>query len=109
MVDVLIPLYISVLVDPASSDLRTFPQNRQLIHSHFLQRVTEIGPKYPEAFRNVMQVFPASKAKLEAAVRASHSAKGSTQSAKGSARTQRGFTQAQQPSIKLKMDFSNFK
>ena len=106
ILEILIPLYISVLMDPATSDPSTQPKNRQVLHSHFLQRVTEIGPKNPVAFRNIMQTTPTLKAKLESAIRVNQSAKAS---AKGVSGTSRGFTQPQQPSIKLKMDFSNFK
>jgi len=56
-----------------------------------------------------MQVSPSLKVKLESAVRASQSSGGSAQHAKSTARTSQGFSQPQQPSIKLKMDFSNFK
>lgn len=108
MMALLIPLYISVLLDLNTSELRTFPPKQQQIHAHLLQRVTEVGPKYPEAFRCVMQSSPASKLKLEAAVRASHQSKGLAQGGAMADRSQRSISQ-QQPSIKLKMDFSNFK
>ena len=108
MVGLIIPLYISALLDLTTSDIRTFPPKHQQIHVHLLQRVTEVGPKYPEAFRCMMQASPASKQKLEAAVKASHHSKGLSQ---GGARTApiQSFSQQQKPSIKLKMDFSNFK
>ena len=113
MMALLIPLYISVLADPFTSDLRTLSKSHKQVHDYFLQRVTLIGPKYPEAFRNVMQTSPALKQKLEAAVRANQSAATRappTQSRLGAG--QGPLTQPQQqqqPSIKLKMDFSNFK
>ena len=57
-----------------------------------------------------MQASQGLKQKLEAAVRANQSSaksKGAAQAGvKGSAR---GMSQQQQPAIKLKMDFSNFK
>lgn len=101
----IIPLYISVLADPSTSDLRTLPQAHRQVHDFFLQRVTLVGPKHPEAFRSVMQASQALKQKLEAAVRDNQSvakAKGSTQAGVKS-------IPQQQPAIKLKMDFSNFK
>jgi hypothetical protein len=112
MMALIIPLYISILSDPSTSGLQTLSKTQIQVHEFFLQRVTHIGPKYPEAFRNVMQVSPALKLKLESAVRFSQSAaksKGSTSlEAKGAVRG--GAQQVQQqPSIKLKMDFSNFK
>ena len=110
MMALLIPLYISILADPSTTDLRTLPKAQVQIHEFFLQRVTLIGPKYPEAFRSVMQASSALKLKLESAVRASQKAKGSAPlRAKGGGVTAQQKQQQQQPSIKLKMDFSNFK
>ena len=115
MMALLIPLYISVLADPMTSDLRTLSKAHRQVHDYFLQRVTLIGPKYPEAFRSVMQASPALKQKLEAAVRANQStataAAGRGPPTQGHLGVGRGpvAQQQQQPSIKLKMDFSNFK
>lgn len=116
MMALLIPLYISILFDPSTSDLRTLPKAQVQVHEFFLQRVTLIGPKYPEAFRNVMQASPGLKLKLESAVRSSQSAartKGPVplrgKGAGNSGIQPQQQQQQQQPSIKLKMDFSNFK
>ena len=101
MMSLLLPLYISLLIDPTSRSVT--PELRQ-IHDYILQQVTQIGPKYPGAFRSVMQTSPALKQKLESAIRAS-------QSPSKAVRTQasRSAGRQHQPSIKLKMDFSNFK
>ena len=102
----LLPLYISLLVDPSIS--RSVSQQQRQIHDFVLQQVTQIGPKYPGAFRSVMQSSPAFKQKLETAIRASQSpskAARTTAAARSGGRMQH----QQQPSIKLKMDFSNFK
>lgn len=110
MMALLVPLYISTLADPMTSDLRTLSKAHRQVHEYFLQRVTLIGPKHPEAFRSVMQASPALKHKLEAAVRSNQKSKGMAQagvkSVGGGVAQQQ---QQQQPSIKLKMDFSNFK
>ena len=113
MVALLIPLYISILANPLTSDLQALPKAHLEVHSYFLQQVTLIGPKHPEAFRSVMQASPALKQKLELAIRFNQTVaktKGSLPAAKGIGRggAQR-VQQQQQPSIKLKMDFSNFK
>lgn len=116
MVALLIPLYVSILVDPSTCDLRTLPKTQVQIHEFFLQRVTLVGPKYPEAFRNVMQASPAIKLKLESAIRSKNmtKTKGSAPlgakgaGSAGGAQPQQQ-QQQQQPAIKLKMDFSNFK
>lgn len=99
-----LPLYISLLVDPASS--RSISQQQRKIHDYILQQVTQIGPKYPGAFRSVMQTSPALKQKLEGAVRASQSP---SKAVRTQSQRSGGRAQQQQPSIKLKMDFSNFK
>lgn len=106
MMALIIPLYVSVLLDPLTSDLQTLSKQHRQIHDHFLERVKLVGPKHPEAFRSVMQTSPALKQKLEAAVRSSQTAAKAAAMSQGS-RTRAGTQQ--QPSIKLKMDFSNFK
>ena len=105
MMGLLLPLYISLLIDPTSTPIT---QHQRQIHSYTLQQVTQIGPKYPAAFRSVMQTSPALKQKLEAAVRAGQAAPGRVGGGRGQAAAGSRMQQ-QQPSIKLKMDFSNFK
>lgn len=109
MMALIIPLYISTLADPSTSDLRTLPKGRRQVHDFFLQQVTLVGPKHPEAFRSVMQASPALKQKLEAAVRASQGAARAKGTGQAGVRGLGRGAQQQQPAIKLKMDFSNFK
>ena len=115
MMGLLLPLYISLLIDPttavSSRGVGTVTQQQRQIHSHTLQQVTQIGPKYPTAFRSVMQSSPALKQKLENAVRAGQATAPGKAGGRGQATALRtgGHVQQQQPSIKLKMDFSNFK
>ena len=63
----------------------------------------KIGPKYPGPFRSIMSSQPELKSRLENAVRANQA----------SAKPKQPAVQAKvapaQPSIKLRMDFSNFK
>lgn len=101
MMGLLVPLYVSVLCDP--SVYRSSTKQKRQIHDHILKVVTQIGPKYPESFRSIVQSSPALKQKLESAVRASQT----TSKAPAARRVQP--QQQQAPSIKLKMDFSNFK
>lgn len=100
----LLPLYISLLIDPTLP--RSVAQQRKQVHDYVLQQVTQIGPKYPTAFRSVMQTSPALKQRLEVAIRAGQSTNKDTRTQ--TSRSGVGQMQ-QQPSIKLKMDFSNFK
>ena len=104
MMGLLLPLYISLLIDPTLP--RSVAQQRKQIHDYVLQQVTQIGPKYPTAFRSVMQASPALKQRLEVAIRAGQSTSKDTRTQ--TSRSGVGQMQ-QQPSIKLKMDFSNFK
>jgi hypothetical protein len=114
MMGLLLPLYISLLIDPTSPSLSSrgnhaISQHQRQIHSYTLQQVTQIGPKYPAAFRSVMQSSPALKQKLENAVRAGQAAPGNAGGRGQVGGRTGGRMQQQQPSIKLKMDFSNFK
>ena len=110
MMGLLLPLYISLLIDPTSSSRGgTITQQQRQIHDYTLQQVTQIGPKYPAAFRSVMQSSPALKQKLENAVRAGQAAPGKAGGRGQAAARTGGHMQQQQPAIKLKMDFSNFK
>ena len=102
MMGLVIPLLISSLLPAAAAAAPPPSQKQRQFHEHVLKRVTQIGPKFPEAFRSVMQASPALRQRLEGAVRASH-----TPSKPGPAPSRARTQQA--PSIKLKMDFSNFK
>lgn len=104
MMKLLLPLYVSVLVEP--STLYTVTKQRRQIHDHILKHVTRIGPKYPEAFRSVMQDSPDLNQRLKMAIQANQSI--SQRSVAGVGERKGGQLQ-QAPSIKLKMDFSNFK
>ena len=103
MMNLLIPLYVSLLLEPAT--LRTASKQSRQMHEYLLQHVTHIGPKHPEAFRNVMQTAPDLNQRLKNAIQA-----GQSTGPQAVAAMRRGAGQTQQaPSIKLKMDFSNFK
>lgn len=104
MLGLLLPLFISCLHPPSTSGAAR--RQRQPLHDHTLQRLQAIGPKYPTAFKSIMQASPLLRQQLESAIRSSQS--GGETPALGSHR-ETSRTQAQPPSIKLKMDFSNFK
>ena len=97
----LVPLFVSALVVGPST-----PVTKQQTHfqDHVLQRLMQIGPRYPAAFRTIMQGSPVLKQQLEGAIRASQS---STRPPLKVGGTRQQLQQA--PAIKLKMDFSNFK
>ena len=103
MMKLLLPLYVSLLLEPTT--LRMASKQCRQIHDHLLQHVTHIGPKHPEAFRSVMGTAPDLNQRLKSAIQA-----GQSSGPQVTAAVRRGAGQTQQaPSIKLKMDFSNFK
>ncbi|XP_022085919.1 HEAT repeat-containing protein 5B-like [Acanthaster planci] len=103
LLSLLVPILISLLV-PSAILPSTSRQSRAL-HEQALQRLVKIGPLYPAAFKTVVGGMPELKAKLEAAIRANQAAvnKQKTQHAQV-----KPVAPPAAPSIKLKMDFSNF-
>ena len=63
----------------------------------------KIGPKYPQPFKHIMTSSPELKHQLEKAIRA-HQASSQAKTPKAQPKVALA-----QPSIKLRMDFSNFK
>lgn len=102
MMGLLVPLFVSALVVDSSAPVT---KQQTQFQDHVLQRLMQIGPRYPVAFRTIMQGSPVLKQQLEAAIRASQSSS-RTPLRVGGGRQQ---LPQQAPSIKLKMDFSNFK
>ena len=97
----LVPILISLLSD--SANLPKGGKITRNLHDQALQKLMKIGPKYPGPFRSIMSSQPELKSRLESAVRANQA----------SAKPKQPAVQAKvapaQPSIKLRMDFSNFK
>ncbi len=100
MLKFLVPLYVSLLLEPTS--LTKASESVKAIHDHLLSQVTQVGPKHPDIFRSIMVATPSLNQRLKAALQASHS---TGARAVGEGRR----NQQQAPAIKLKMDFSNFK
>jgi hypothetical protein len=94
MLELLIPLFVSLLVDPKtlkrSSDRKKFQES-------LLQKLTAIGRHYPVPFKTLMT--PSLKTRLETAIKGSQ--------ATSTSKTTQSIRQ--QPSIALTMDFSKFK
>ena len=101
MLGLLLPLFVSCLTSSPSSHT-----SHSSLHSHSLQQLMAIGPKYPEPFKSIMQATPLLRQQLENAIKAGQGA-GPVQG--GRRRETSQTPQVQAPSIKLKMDFSNFK
>ncbi|CAG0883432.1 unnamed protein product [Darwinula stevensoni] len=105
MLKLVVPCLLHLLEDPSLLSQAT-PYRRSL-HQLALQKLMQIGPQFPQEFRSLMTKHPKMRQKLEAAVKADSDA--------NQARFQQGKEsrgnpqpQQQQPSIRLKMDFSNF-
>ena len=94
----LVPLYVALLLEPTSLQSASKPIKQ--IHEHLLSHVTQVGPKYPEVFRSIMQTSPELNQRLKAALQARQS--------DGPRVSESGRKTQQAPAIKLKMNFSNF-
>ena len=98
-----VPLFVNLLIDPLSASQAS--KQKKAVHDHVLQSLKQTGPKYPAAFKAVMQSVPQVKQQLEAAIRAEQTPLKSGKI--GRPGMERSDSKA--PAIKLKMDFSNFK
>ena len=108
LISIFVPMMVSYLVE--SDKLSSAPKVARLLHDSALQRLVKIGPQSPAHFRSIMQSRPELKTRLEAAVKTQQetAASGSGQ-VKGQGHNKAGMlSQPAKPSIKLKMDFSNF-
>ena len=81
----------------------TSKQSRAL-HEQALQKLMKIGPLYPAAFKSVISGAPDLKSKLEGAIRANQAAVNKMKAQHSQVKQ----AMPAAPSIKLKMDFSNF-
>ncbi|XP_033625996.1 HEAT repeat-containing protein 5B-like [Asterias rubens] len=98
----LVPILISLLV-PMTILPSTSKQSRAL-HEQALQKLMKIGPLYPAAFKSVISGAPDLKSKLEGAIRANQAAVNKMKAQHSQVKQ----AMPAAPSIKLKMDFSNF-
>lgn len=106
MVALLVPILISYLFsggDTSTSQQQQTKQSRAL-HDHVLQRLIKTGHQYPNAFKSVMAASPDLKTKLETAIHANQASNKAKQSSRQPSRPKTSAP----PSIKLKMNFSNF-
>ena len=101
MLGLLVPILVALLLD--STSLPKGSKIAKNLHEQALQKLMKIGPKYPDPFRTVMTSSPDLKPRLEAAVRANQTLVKPKQPA-----VQPKVAPAK-PSIKLRMDFSNYK
>jgi hypothetical protein len=109
MLTLLVPMLVSYFNEDDKPN-ECFGKFSNKLHDYALQRLMKIGPQYPSDFRTVMQSCPELKLRLEGAVKASQlrHTNTSAESAADLAAAKLAASQPTQPSIKLKMDFSNF-
>jgi hypothetical protein len=101
LLNIYLPLLVSLLSE--RSGLRTKSYRNQL-HVYALQKLTSIGPKYPLEFRQVIGSVPKFRITLENAIRNQQTnAMNDIQNV-----TQNNIGHRDNPSIKLKVDFSNY-
>lgn len=106
MVALLVPILISYLFSGGDTSTSQQPQTKQsrALHDHVLQRLIKTGHQYPNAFKSVMAASPDLKTKLETAIHANQASNKAKQSSRQPSRPKTSAP----PSIKLKMNFSNF-
>lgn len=91
-----------------------------LIHEHSLKKLTEIGPKYPEEFKQIMNSNPTYSCSLKKAIHqqskksssntiVKHNDSDSFSSGQPNSLLQSSNNETNNPTIKLKVDFSNYK
>ena len=102
MLNLLIPLLISLLVNTEKSSFLS--NGQRLVRAHALERLKLMGPKYPAEFKSIIASNPQFKKTLESALKSSQEVGKIGQSTSST-----NVKQPAQPTIKLKMDFSNFK
>ncbi|KAH9415275.1 HEAT repeat-containing protein 5B [Dermatophagoides pteronyssinus] len=118
MLYIYIPALISLLnVDQSSTEIHQtntrlvsqFHTQKIMIHEHSLKKLTEIGPKYPDEFKQIMNGNPTYSDCLKKAIH-HQGRKNLNDINNGSTTTlsqQKSSNENQ--SIKLKVDFSNYK
>uniref|UniRef100_H2Y0W9 HEAT repeat-containing protein 5B n=1 Tax=Ciona intestinalis TaxID=7719 RepID=H2Y0W9_CIOIN len=106
VVGMVVPILISCLTETTTS---TTTQHRVSLHDSALKKLLQIGLAYPEPFKSSLETVPGFKARLENAIRKNQN---DAQQARERAVVKNSAASAtnkpSQPSIKLKMDFSNF-
>jgi len=108
LLDVYIPILVSLLQVDDTADKTDMNTNAcvKTQHEMALGKLTRIGGLYPQDFKRLLGEHEELKRRLEAALLQQNQAK---QHAMLQASQQRQVIHSQQPSIKLKTDFSNFK
>lgn len=100
----LLNIHIPVLINFLSDDPNSAPQFKRLLHDTTLAKLTKLGAQWPAEFKSLLHSDAGMRGRVERAVL--HNAE--RQKALSQAAQQSAALPAA-PSIKLKMDFSNFK
>lgn len=97
---------VSCFTEP--SQLPGASKQARALHDQVLQRVIKIGHQYQAAFKIVVTASPDLKAKLEGAIRAQNASITKDKKMQQMRNQAKAAAVPAAPSIKLKMDFSNF-
>lgn len=126
MLYIYIPALISLLnVDSPHTEMMAAEKRflsqthtkKLLIHEHSLKKLTEIGPKYPDEFKQIMNSNPTYSSSLKKAIhqqskKSSSNTTGDSFSTTGQSNSlfqSSTNNETNNPTIKLKVDFSNYK
>ncbi|XP_042908893.1 HEAT repeat-containing protein 5B [Parasteatoda tepidariorum] len=104
IVGLYVPTLVTLLLDPDSPQ-QSFSPARLAVHECALQQLMKIGPQYPHEFRTVVGCSVRLKNRIEACIRIAQAGSSNFNRDNSSSQTQ---TSSSSPTIKLKMDFSNF-
>uniref|UniRef100_H2Z3U9 HEAT repeat-containing protein 5B n=1 Tax=Ciona savignyi TaxID=51511 RepID=H2Z3U9_CIOSA len=99
VVAMVVPILISCLSDTTSQ--------RSSLHDSALKKLLQIGLSQPDAFKTSLDTVPGFKSRLESAIRRNQEAQQAREKSVAK-NTTAAVAKPAQPSIKLKMDFSNF-
>ncbi|XP_054152943.1 HEAT repeat-containing protein 5B-like isoform X2 [Oppia nitens] len=101
ILNIYLPLMLNILSDDNISRLKEY---RRTLHNYALQKLTSIGPKYPQEFRQVIGSVPQFRNSLENAIRNQQKSENNVQNPTESI----SVYKETKASIKLKVDFSNY-
>ncbi|CAB3385925.1 Hypothetical predicted protein [Cloeon dipterum] len=106
LLSLLLPILVNCLKEEQPGSRGGVSKQTQVLHEQSLGWLMRIAPQYPKDFKLLMNQLPQFRTRIQNAIKNSHSVAATTSAAAAN----KNATQQhqQQPTIKLKMDFSNF-
>ncbi|XP_050534619.1 HEAT repeat-containing protein 5B isoform X3 [Daktulosphaira vitifoliae] len=105
MLTLLVPVLINYLVDSECLKYNSSTKNQFKLHEFSIQCLLKIGPLYPQEFKLIISQNNKLRIKLENSIKSN---KTMQQHYNSNSQTSQNLNKSMQPSIKLKMDFTNF-